>query len=855
MPQDSLKSAVYRSFVTCDDPRGVVECKPIRKNKTEPSKMDDRVVKQRAHDNLSVSSSKKGERKEMAWKGRCAEELSCVSSVQLAEVSKGAEKLNRVIDSLSRGVSFERQSKDIAKDLLKGALDLQESLVMLGKLQEASQQVAKLKKRSNEFDGTGVSRAKSERIGGHRYHQMEFDEKPRFSVDGVASGDCYEELREVIRESFARQNLLPPRCPVKRVSFECRELELSPDLPSTSSSQSSFEKPCFDRTKLAFTPDPPSTSSSQSSIFQSREEKPKGPNLIAKLMGLEEISSKPLQSPSQKHLEKDRLFNQRRPIFEIDLPKAKKPPSVVQKPDPKRKTLEEIIETMQLKGLLKSKLMDGSKHETHQHTVSDLGERFDDGSPPIVIMRPFYAPELHGERFYESTSPCFECASVTEEKVRRSRREDFLPKTTDWQKGAVNATFSRSWAAKNGQIANSIQEKGAKEHRETPKYPNENGTKVHAKLSSIKAKASDPGKPRQQKKEAIDKKLDKIQKVTPNLRKTEGMKNYSKVRNAAKSCDIDKNSSAKLRKSDTVPHISEKQQKNSTSDLASKRATAAASHNSRNKKNMKTDKPRVTKQVENKGDKDVQLDLISKKETYKTETKVEASEKLYAPEASVVYENHITDDQISDETLPCDSNVLTVACDINIESTGHEKSCTSPVPNEKTSSGASSATRSLLLSSASFLSQAEELFGTDAWQPAAASFKHENGMAETKLLLDCACELLNNKKAQCTVSFDPLSSKPVRRSRVGISLDVLVSEICEAIESLGRYKDPAGALGVDTLCSLTKKYEWCKGVVSGTWDLGWSKGFSSDEVEKVIGDIEKHLLCGIIEDTIADFAV
>ncbi|XP_019191918.1 PREDICTED: uncharacterized protein LOC109186411 isoform X2 [Ipomoea nil] len=759
-----------RSFVRCDDPRGVVECKTIRKNKTEPSKMDDRVVKQRAQ-------SKKGGRKEMAWKG-CAEELSCVSSVQLEEVSKGAEKLNRVIELWSRGVSFERQSKDIAKDLLKGALDLQESLVMLGKLQEASQ----------------IGRAKSERIGGQRYHEMEF-EKPRFSVDG-ASGDCYEELREVIRESFARQNLLPPSYPVKRVSFECRELELlSPDLPSTSSSQSSFQKACFDRRKLAFTPDPLSTSSSQSSIFANslpfKEEKPKGPNLIAKLMGLEEISSKPLQSTSQKQLEKDRLFNQRRPIFEIDLPlpKAKKPPFVIQKADPKRKTLEEIIETMQLKGLLKSKLMDGSKH----HTVSDLEERFDDGSPPIVIMRPFYAPELHGERFYGS-APRFECASVTEEKVRRSRREDFLPN-------------SRSWTAKNGQIANSIQEKGAKEHRKTPKYPNENGTKVHAKLSSIKAKASDPGKPRQQKKEATDKKLDKIQKVTPNLRKTEGMKN-PKVRNAAKSCDIDKNASAKLRKSDT-------QQKNSSSDLASKRA---ASHNSRNKKNMKTDKP---------GD---------KKETYKTETKVEASEKVYSPEASVVYENHITDDQISDETLPCDPNVLTVECDINIES----KSCT----------------RSLLLSSASFLSQAEELFGTDAWQPgAASSFKHDcsqNGTVETKLLLDCACELLSNKKAQCTLSFDPLS---VRRSGDGVSLDMLVSEICEVIEGLRSYEDPAGALGVDTLCSLTRKDQWCKGVVSGTWDLGWSKGFSSDEVEKIIGEIEKQVLCGMIEDTVADFAV
>lgn len=50
----------------------------------------------------------------------------------------------------------------------------------------------------------------------------------------------------------------------------------------------------------------------------------------------------------------------------------------------------------------------------------------------------------------------------------------------------------------------------------------------------------------------------------------------------------------------------------------------------------------MSKQVDNKGDKDVQIDLISKnKETYKTETKVEAFEKLYSLEANV-YENHVT---------------------------------------------------------------------------------------------------------------------------------------------------------------------------------------------------------------------
>lgn len=52
-----------------------------------------------------------------------------------------------VIDLWSKGITIKRHYNDIAKDLLKGAFDLQESLVMLGKLQQASQHMAKLKKK------------------------------------------------------------------------------------------------------------------------------------------------------------------------------------------------------------------------------------------------------------------------------------------------------------------------------------------------------------------------------------------------------------------------------------------------------------------------------------------------------------------------------------------------------------------------------------------------------------------------------------------------------------------------------------------------------------------------------------
>lgn len=114
MHPDSLRSAVYRSFVTCDDPKNVVECKTIRKSKIDHPKMEKNVVKQRTCNHLNVSSSSdKEEGRETFCKGTADDQLYSSSSLQLMEVSREAQKLNQVIDSWSKGMRFERHSKDI----------------------------------------------------------------------------------------------------------------------------------------------------------------------------------------------------------------------------------------------------------------------------------------------------------------------------------------------------------------------------------------------------------------------------------------------------------------------------------------------------------------------------------------------------------------------------------------------------------------------------------------------------------------------------------------------------------------------------------------------------------------------
>lgn len=272
MPEGKLRSGVYRSFIMCDDPRGVVECGAIKKQSKSRSSICSGT-------NLRCDQpSKAKERSEMA--PRKSTEDAPPSSLQLLRVSKGIQKLNVAIESWSKGLSYEAvRPEDIAKDLLRGALDLEESLAMLSSIQEDD---IKQKPRIGK-DGRSdlrFQRSMSDRFG-------ERIEKRIMSQENVASRDCYEELRKVIRESFLRQNLLP-----QTTTTETKTRVLRNDFASSSGAASS------------------STSSSQSSMVSgstkssaSSDIPGRAPSLIARLMGLDVTPQEPSKS-TVNHIDK-----------------------------------------------------------------------------------------------------------------------------------------------------------------------------------------------------------------------------------------------------------------------------------------------------------------------------------------------------------------------------------------------------------------------------------------------------------------------------------------------------------------------------------------------------------------------
>ncbi|ONH98156.1 hypothetical protein PRUPE_7G233100 [Prunus persica] len=840
MPQDGLRSAVYRSFVSCDDPKGVVDCGMIRKSKSGSQKIEQKMENRRKSKNSSTSLDIKTGKHEMIPE-KCTGEFQN-PSFQLMEISRGAQKLNHTIDSWSSGKRFDGQPKDVAKDLLKGALDLQESLAMLGKLQEASQYMAHLNKKHTEKsergrnNGVETHRAYSNHYGDHNY-VTEF-QKPRLSADG-SSRSCTEELKKVIRDSLVKQKLVEDTTFVEKpyTFFPQRYMDSCSDSPSTSSSQSSM----FHTT-------------SDSTIASAPPQKAKGgPNLIAKLMGIEEY---PLQATLKKQLEEgEKISSQQRTMFDIDRPKVRKPQTLAQNVDHERRTLREVLETMRFKGLLKGNYVQEHKPDFHHSHNSDSEKRFTYDSPPIVLIRPLPDPSLELEKNHAPLAQAEEAFYTRKMPKKMGKEEEFCPKTIHYKEGALKSDKTHRKVEAESKRVN--HEERAKNHKVAVEKPEEKEVKTKEKASR-KLKASHPVDHKPQKKEAIDKKVDRIQKVTAVRNSPE--KDVVKAKNVPKSQEQDKLTSTKVRKHESGSNIIKNQtsrQPNTMTNTISKRSTQTVVSNptERKRNHLKKEKPvkepivakSVTKNVvSEESDKRIDMDDKSDASPISSNITKEEETDTYGSQT----EGHCTNSQSSlyDATPPSPEQEL----DAKTAEEASEHISQSARDGQTLESGENLG--DFLLNNPSFLSLAEELFDlkVNSSTILLTSSIHSFGESGRRLFMDCASELIKCRSVQDSKTVDLLLLTCQGKSRICISLDKLVQEVCNGIENLIKYSKLAGEnLLADSLHAMLERDIMCRGVVNGTWDLGWRSGFSRDEAEQVVDDIEELVLDGLIEEVFA----
>ncbi|PON50544.1 hypothetical protein PanWU01x14_222590 [Parasponia andersonii] len=867
MLQDGLRSAIYRSFVTCADPKGVVNCRTITKSKTDSQKMDHHMRESRRK-LKSLSTTSLGYVPEveeiMASKGIIPEEIHSPASFQLMEVSRGAKNLNHVIESWSKEMRLDGQSKDIAKDLLKGALDLQDSLVMLGKLQEASQYMAHLKKKHMEKSERGredepwIGRTSSEHF--RDKFSMTGYQKPRLSVDG-SSRNSTEELKKVIRESLVSQNLLSKarKHHDRAYCFPQRNLDSAStsESPSTTSSTS--------QSSLArLNADSPTASASVA------PQTTKGPNLIAKLMGLEECPLKPLQATPQNQFEGQKTPNRLGPVIDIEKPKVKKCQYGVQKVSPER-TLKEVLESMQFKGLLRSNSAKGPQPCSDDLNVSQSKQRLVDAGPPIVLIKPLRVPSLEPKEtnrsVFEEEDPLYRRKMLR--KLRR--KEEPHPKGLNFRKGNSNSDKVRRRPEAKGTTSQGLKQEAAKEKRVVVELPLEKEVVVVKENALVKSKASLPVNQKQRRNEAIEKRAETVQKVITVNRK-------SLAKDIAKTKSVPKSEAKKILikavRPESESNIPKSQisQQPSTKPSSIKNAEHGAACNSiyqkknRIKKDKPLKKPKAAKTVAEttvREEDEKKIEYSSESDCHGVTTGTNLENQL--PE--LVDQTHKEEDldgsgsQI--EELCRESHISLFEITRPTPSANHETDSKNQEEELKNidlcnntdgSFKSEARLRDLLLGSPSFQSCAEEFFdlNTSSSSIIQTSCIDDFGASSLRLSLDCATEIIERKSIRDSQTFHLLLPTCIGKSKRSISIEMLVEEVIEGIETLNNYSKLAdGDLLVDCLYAMLERDLMCKGVANGIWDSGWRSGFSLDEAEQVVTDIEKLVLTGLIEEVFA----
>nr|KYP66971.1 hypothetical protein KK1_013286 [Cajanus cajan] len=798
---------MYRPFMTCDDPKGVVE---------RPAE---------------ASLATKQDKEEKLSKGSTERSFD-PSSLQLMEVSRGAQRLNNMIESWSKGLGYDGRSEDIAKDLLKGALDLQESLLMLRKVQEASQNTASLKRKQDRKPERGRFDAKVVDGTSHCDHfgeqscPMGFQRRWVNPSADASSSSCTEELKKVITESLVRQNL-----------FNTEGLDSASTFHSTNSSQSSVA--WNDR-----------LSDSSFSPTTSRGER--GPNLVAKLMGLEEAPSRSF--PAVKQLESPKILNQKRPMFDIDMPKVRKN---VEKVNLEHKmTLREILETTHFNGLLKSPVREPKVQvhhfiDPHYKHVGDL--------PPIVLIKPRCTPYQECMRSYEHVVP-------PEELPLRNLKSKAVPSQIFQHREGSTANMGKK-------MEEYVSKRLAKEER----------TKVLREVVELKEKEIKPvenekapgGKVKlhchvshkSQVNENVDKKA-KVKGITNIISRKLPQKEVSKPKVVAKSHDQGEisSTSTKLRKPQSGSRIDKneiplRKITASNSNTISKPKSQKISNSKEQRKNQMK-KPRSAV-AEPEAAKPVEEQL--EQEQPKS---VDVSCKDDCPEIKII--TTITDDlAIECEKIHATSNKITENCEQSQSSSGddilmlkseHENE---PFPAEESQDSTNISETNCnkpdkdcdelkytLLTSQSFIEHAEEFLDLEVDCLKILPRSETKEIANLRLYLDCANELTESKSLQGSQALHPLLLTCSGNPRMHISLGRLVDEVYSAIENLTSYSEKLASDNIYAMMERDIKSN--NGLMNGIWNWGWRHGFSADEAEQVVNEVENLVLGGLIEEVIVN---
>ncbi|KAL9242354.1 hypothetical protein vseg_016363 [Gypsophila vaccaria] len=832
MPQGKRRSISYRSFVTCDNPKGVVECGVIRKSKINNNsqkreqqhhehnfKVVDKklgISKNTINNNNNNNNNNSNNKSLLLVNNKEDKKVMCIEEVtRELDVSKVGHEVNHVNDSwdkVKRLSSMQRtyrtdeaygkrpQQKStleelISKDLLKGALDLQESLEMLGRLQEEGfssfMSKSRRKQKGNVDDGSSSFECMVNGVVSNERLQMGGGgggvQRPRKATDNG-------EMKNVVRDSLLRQNV------ITNPIFE--ENYFDHRMPSTSSSRSS--------SMLRSSNFVPSDSSSSSSSITQRRRK-RDSNLIFKLMGLE---SPPL-SP-RCHKEDEKAVNLRKGQFGAQVLGNK------------QRSVDEILETLHFKGLLRSNSVNGVTCNAVESEVFSSKNRCYDERPPIVIMKPFMPKFWHescvpefganfseeGGKFANKTGFCKAMEPVNQDLKHRTKYE--APRISS-EVEKVSPARRKGEESKPAKFGDGLSFGDQQKLHSAPIIMQQkDGRFISKQKHVISTPVND------QRNEQISEISGQRKKNRQSTRADDHGKRKGKEKEAGVSMCVNKNVLPVVKSIVFDSIVEQKKSRVCRNQIRDDNVGASTEH-------RQNDKSPIS---------DVALAGAHEHGSVHDD-----SHSCYSEINSVSTSEHYS--PVCEVTL-----VTTHENGVPVDSLGG-KPPSSPCESKPEPSKESLRTQlqTLLLSSLSILNNPEDLFDMQLFTDLVPF-----DVGRDRFLIDYANEVIRLRSSDISPYYLPQKPFHTKETRNLPPFDRLLEDIGNGLEDLKRYHRSDSD---DTFCSdnlyliLDRDLRFKNGV----WETGWRTMFSRDEFEAVVRQVDRIILGKLIEEVVLDFMV
>ncbi|QCD85276.1 hypothetical protein DEO72_LG2g5636 [Vigna unguiculata] len=776
---------MYRSFLRCDDPKGVVGCGTIRKYRTRSHKVKDKTKMQETSEIMETSLINKRYKEEKKVAEECDGNLVGPSSLQLTQVFGK----DHMLDSWSRDIICEGKSEDIAKGILKGTIDLQDSLSMLRKLQEdAAQHTPSFGRKQTEkperdrIDGNKIGRREANPLG--EQSNTKGFQRPQLSAGG-SSSNCKEELKKVIKESLVRQNMFPKTSEGFHSGSETFHI---------STSQCSGVKT-------------DTLSDPSLSVIASKIER--GPSLVFKLMGLEEGPSKSFPAAKQKLLG-----------GEIDMSKVRNNDSTAEKVNPELKPVRETLDTMHFKGIS----MENFVKHVHHHFNDTSSKQFVDLSHISLTEPQCTIYQQSEKRAYVPVLP---------KELTKLRREILSSKTIKHRKGSSSTNMGKEM--EKGMRKRLKKEEGPNFLKEDAKgsIPVEEyagKVKLYCHIghtSHVNETIDRKWKVRPISRKQTEKDISQPTTVAEHQYKREiPSTKLSKLKSGSR---IDKNeiSCLKSRGSDNKKTTNSKDV-----NVDNKKVNSVIDSLTGRKNQMKKQSPVAEPEPAK-----LTVEQIRQREKKKNYPEIRISTRL-EDELSKVCEADAFTNKIGEK---CKLRKSSSGDDlITLLKSEHKNDGINAYSIDADREGTE--LKHFLLTSPSFIGHAKKLFNLDVDRPNTLK-KDETvcSMANMRLYLDCAYELTERKSlenSRLRISLCRL----VEEICDGIENLKFYREDYDRGEEDFSYNN-------DTFAMMEKDMK-CNGEINGTWESGWRTGFCADEAQLVVNKIENLIITGLIEDLV-----